>query len=81
MATTEKHLPVRQIADLKNANRMMVKYNLKHIGIEFHVGDCVTVRIPRIDRASTDSNKLPCIIVQVIGTHVQCTACSASQGC
>ena len=28
-----KHLPVRQIADkeyLKNANRMMVKYNLKH---------------------------------------------------
>ena len=33
LATTEKHLPVRQIADkeyLKNANRMMVKYNLKH---------------------------------------------------
>ncbi|KAL5486832.1 hypothetical protein EMCRGX_G019367, partial [Ephydatia muelleri] len=60
-----------QIADkeyLKNANRMMVKYNLKHKVKEFHVGDCVTVRIPRIDRASTDPNRLPCIIVQVIGT-------------
>eukprot|EP00731_Ephydatia_muelleri_P016918 Em0010g16a len=45
LATTEKHLPVRQIADkkyLKNANRMMVKYNLKHKVKEFHVGDCVT---------------------------------------
>ncbi|KAL5471109.1 hypothetical protein EMCRGX_G029188 [Ephydatia muelleri] len=62
LATTEKHLPVRQIADkeyLKNANRMMVKYNLKHKVKEFHVGDCVTVRIPRIDRASTDPNRLP----------------------
>ena len=71
LATTEKHLPVRQIADkeyLKNANRMMVKYNLKHKVKEFHVGGCVTVRIPRIDRASTDPNRLPCIIVQVIGT-------------
>ena len=71
LATTEKHLPVRQIADkeyLKNANRMMVKYNLKHKIKEFHVGDCVTVRIPCIDQASTDPNRLPCIIVQVIGT-------------
>eukprot|EP00731_Ephydatia_muelleri_P025393 Em0017g476a len=45
LATTEKHLPVRQIADkeyLKNANRMMVEYNLKHKVKEFHVGDCVT---------------------------------------
>ena len=71
LATTEKHLPVLQIADkeyLKNANRMMVKYNLKHKVKEIHVGDCATVRIPRIDRASTDPNRLPCIIVQVIGT-------------
>ena len=30
--------------------------------------DCVTGRIPCIDWASTDPNKLPCIIVQVIGT-------------
>ena len=80
LATTEKHLPVRQIADkeyLKNANRMMVKYNLKHKVKEFHVGDCVTERIPHIDRASTNPNRLPCIIVQVIGTacamyHLQC---------
>ena len=71
LATTEKHLPVCQIADkeyLKNANRMMAIYNLKHIVIELHVGDCVTVRIPRIDWASTDPNRLLCIIVQVIGT-------------
>ena len=54
---------------MKNANnRMMGKYSLKHKVKEFHVGDCVTVRIPRIDRASTDRNRLPCIIVQVIGT-------------
>ena len=61
LATTEKHLPVRQIADKEYANRMMVKYNLKHKVKEFHVGDCVTVRIPRIDWASTDPNRLPCI--------------------
>ena len=46
MATTKKHLPVRQIANKENANRMMVKYNLKHKVKEFHVGDCITVRIP-----------------------------------
>ena len=43
LVTAEKHLPVRQIADkeyLKNANRMMVKYNLKHKVKEFHGGDC-----------------------------------------
>ena len=57
LATTEKHLPVCQIVDkeyLKNGNRMMVKYNLKHKVKEFHVGNCVTVRIPRIDQFSTD---------------------------
>ena len=76
LATSEKHLPVHQIADkdyLKNANRMMVKYNLNHKAKEFHVGDCVTVRIPRIDWVSTDPNRLPCIIVQVIGTA--CAMC------
>ena len=46
LATTEKHLPVCQIADKEYTNRMMVKYNLKHKVKEFHVGDCVTVRIP-----------------------------------
>ena len=71
LATSEKHLPVHQISDkdyFNNANRMMVKYNLNHKAKEFHVGDCVAVGIPRIDRASTDPNRLPCIIVQVIGT-------------
>ena len=82
LATTEKHLAVRQIADkeyLKNANRMMVKYNLKHEVKEFHVGDCVSVRIPRIDRASTDPNRLPYIIVQVIGTAraMYCLQCKS----
>ena len=82
LATTVKRLPVHQIADkeyLKNANRMMVKYNLKHKVKEFHAGDCVTVRIPRIDRASTDSNRLPCIIVQVIGTAraMYCLRCKS----
>ena len=53
---------------MKNANRMIVKYDLKHKVKEFHVGDCVTERIPHIDWASTDPNRLPCIIVHVIGT-------------
>ena len=58
---------------------MMVKYNLKHKVKEFHVGDCVTVRIPHIDRASTDPNRLPCIIVQVIGTAcaMYCLRCKS----
>ena len=83
LATTKKHMSVCQSADkeyLKNVNRMMVKYNLKHKVKEFHEGDCVTVRIPRIDRSSTDPNRLPCIIVQV-EQLVQCIARSASQEC
>ena len=56
---------------------MMVKCNLKHKVKEFHVGDCVIVRISRIDWASTDPNRLPCMIVQVIGAacamyHLRC---------
>ena len=41
LANTEKHLPVRQFADkeyLKNANKMVVKSNLKHKVKEFKCG-------------------------------------------
>ena len=33
----------------------------------FNVGDFVSVRIPRIDRSSTDSHRLPCVIVERLG--------------
>ena len=33
----------------------------------FEVGDKVTVRVPRIDRASTDVHRLPCVVVQKLG--------------
>jgi len=31
------------------------------------VQDCVSVRIPRIDRSSTDSHRLACVVVQLMG--------------
>ena len=33
----------------------------------FQVGEYASLRIPRIDRASTDLQRLPCVVVQVIG--------------
>ena len=33
----------------------------------FNVGDFISVRIPRIDRSSTDSHRLPCVIVERLG--------------
>ena len=42
------------------------RYNKKSAH-QFKVGDIVAVRIPRIDRASTDLHRLPCIVVQQHG--------------
>ena len=30
----------------------------------FNVGDFVSIKVPRIDRTSTDLYRLPCIVVQ-----------------
>ena len=70
LATISKHQHVRQKANeayLKNAQKMQRKHakNAKiHV---FTVGEYASVRIPRIDRTATDLQRLPCIIVEVIG--------------
>ena len=33
----------------------------------FSVGNFVSVKIPRINRASTDLHRVPCIVVEVLG--------------
>ncbi len=36
----------------------------------FTVGDFVSIKIPRIDRSSTDLHRLPCVVVEKLGqTH------------
>lgn len=63
-------LQVRSIADqnyLKAANRMANRYNKANNVACFSAGDCVSVRIPRIDRTSSDLPRLPCVVVEV--TH------------
>ena len=72
LSTQKKHLEIRKKADaayLKAIEKMGQKYS-KHNGHhikQFAVGDNVSVRIPRIDRANTDLQRLPCIIVEIVG--------------
>lgn len=72
LSTQKKHLEIRKKADaayLKAIERMEQKYS-KHNGHhikQFAVGDNVSVRIPRIDRANTDLQRLPCIVVEIVG--------------
>ena len=74
LATTKKHLSLRLKADKAyrmNAERMQMKYcKAKHKKVQtFAPGDFVSVRIPRIDRSSTDFQRLPCIVVERLGTE------------
>ena len=74
LASTSKHRRVRQRADdayHKNAERMIEKYAKKAKIHDFRVGEYASVSISRIDRAATDLQHLPCIIVEVIG-KAQC---------
>ena len=61
---------IREKADIayrSNAKRMCLKH-LKQCQVEvFTVGQSVSVRIPRIDRASTVLQRLPCVVVQQVG--------------
>ena len=67
LATSQKHLHRRVLADKhyrKNAERMKERYKkIKKIQT-FNVGDAVSVRIPRIDCASTDLHRLPSVVVE-----------------
>ena len=45
---------------------MKLKYEKQHKVKEFRVGEYVSVLVPQIDRASTDLQWLPCVVVEVI---------------
>ena len=65
LSTTEKHKLLRLKADKmyrRNAERMQLKYSkAKRKKIcTFSVGNFVSVKIPRIDRTSTDLHRVPC---------------------
>lgn len=60
---------MQQRADkyLKSAEKMADWCNSKKEVHIFKVGETVSVRIPHIDRTSSDLPRLPCIVVQVKG--------------
>lgn len=71
---TFNYFQVRQEAHrryLKSAEKMANRYNLKNKIREFKVGEIVSLRIPRIDRTSSDLPRLPCIVVEVPGESKQ----------
>ena len=51
---------------MKAATKMANRYNTRNAK-KFKKGDLVTVRIPKIDRTSTDMPRLPCLVVEVCG--------------
>ena len=50
---------------MKAATKMASRSNTK--AVRFQNGDFVIIRVPRIDRTSTDMPRIPCIIVEVHG--------------
>ena len=52
---------------LKTAERMAHRYNSNRKTLVFSVGDVVSLRIPQIDRTSSDQPRLPCVVVEVKG--------------
>ena len=73
LASTEKHRQLREAADKQyrlNAERMKLKYckTKRKKVLDFSEGDFVSVRIPRIDRTSTDFHRLPCVVVECLGS-------------
>ena len=45
---------------------MAERYNKQHSTLSFLIGESVSIRIPRIDRASFDLSRLPCV-VDIVG--------------
>ena len=73
---------VRQAADIKYltaAQRMANSFNRKKCVKSFGVGVNVSMRIPQIDRTSSDLLRLPCHIVEVLGGACPgCLSCTVS---
>ncbi|KAL5503594.1 hypothetical protein EMCRGX_G010567 [Ephydatia muelleri] len=69
LSTSLKHKKIRIKADrkyLSSAKKMAERYNKQHSTLSFVIGESVSVRIPRIDRASSDLSRLPCV-VEIVG--------------
>ena len=63
-------LQVREKADIKylaSAQKMADRYLKKKNVQSFLIGENVSLRIPRIDRASSDLSRLPCTVVEIVG--------------
>ena len=46
----------------------MKQKHAKHVKMhQFAVGEYASLQIPRVDRASTDLQRLPCVIIEVVG--------------
>ncbi len=73
MSTSEKHRQIRVDADARyrlNAEGMQLKYcKSKNKKIQTFAVGAVTfaVRVPKIDRSSTDSHRVMCVIVEKLG--------------
>ncbi|KAL5515883.1 hypothetical protein EMCRGX_G001128 [Ephydatia muelleri] len=68
LSTSLKHKKIK--ADrkyLSSAKKMAERYNKQHSTLSFVIGESVSVRIPRIDRASSDLSRLPCVVVDIVG--------------
>ncbi len=74
LGNSQKHLKLRKEADERyrqNAERMRLKYakaKRKKV-MTFNPGDFVSIRIPRIDRTSTDFHRVPCVVVERLGSE------------
>ena len=74
LGSSEKHLRIRVTADKlykRNAESMQAKYSKskrKKI-MTFSVGNTVSVKVPRIDRTSTDLHRLIRIVVECRGSE------------
>ena len=73
LSTTVKHRNLREETDKHyrlNAERMQLNYckaKRKKV-LSLSPGDLVSVRIPRIDRTSTDFHRLACVVIERLGT-------------
>ena len=48
---------------------------------KFSVGNYVSVKVPCIDRCTTDHKRVPCVIVEVRGKSKTCCRTSVLQTC
>lgn len=80
LATTEKHKAIRDVADeqyLKNTTTMKKKYAKQKNVQTFSVGDSVSVKVPRIDRTSTDISRIACVVVEVVNKDLYRLRCKS----